>query len=124
MFWFIISLCSCLSVEIVYRLSPKTHFYIIVEQIKKILFLLRSRHISDHWRERVLPIYSINLLFLSLKIMVGFIVIASPFSALFVIDIYVYPNSDFLKPLMTIPAFLILTLITCIYGYFRVSLNG
>lgn len=124
MFWIIVSLCSFLSIEIFYRLSPKTYFYAIVRQIKKILFVVRSRQISDHWRERILPVYSVNLLFLSLKVMVGFIILSSPFSGLFVVDFYVYPNADLLKPLMTLRAFTILTLITCIYGFFRFNLNG
>jgi len=72
------SLCI-LSVEIIFR----SHFLTILDSFfivtKKVIAILSSENISDHWKEKAIPAYALRLIVFSLKTFLIFFCIISLF---------------------------------------------
>ncbi|MFT5115349.1 MAG: hypothetical protein ACI8P9_004697 [Parasphingorhabdus sp.] len=61
-------IATLVSSELIFRLSLRKRSIQIGQLLSKILKIVRSRSISDHWKERVLMVYARQLLTFSLQI--------------------------------------------------------
>jgi hypothetical protein len=59
--WLLVTLAAVLAAEAFARLPLFRRFRGIVDVSRKSARVLSSRRISDHWKERVLPAYSLRL---------------------------------------------------------------
>jgi len=75
----IIATGTLISSELILR----TPFFSVLKSdiklIKKIIFVLSSNNISDHWKERVVQVYALKLLKFSLLIPILLFLIITPF---------------------------------------------
>jgi len=83
----LLSLCI-LSIEVIIFFN----FIFVLESIinftKKVTFVIPSKNISDHWKEKVIPIYALMLMKLSLKILLILFCIV----CFFILTQYVFSN--------------------------------
>ena len=71
---------SCiLSVEIFTRTKFLKHLNSVILSIKKITLLIFNKKISDHWKEKVIPVYSFIMMIASIKMLLILILIISNF---------------------------------------------
>ena len=76
----IILLIVCiLSVEIFIRINFLSHINSLLNLIKKITHIIPQKIISDHWKEKAIPIYALKLMKHSLKILFILLLILSLF---------------------------------------------
>ena len=64
----LLSLCI-LSIEVIISFNFIHVVESIIDFTKKVAFVIPSKNISDHWKEKVIPIYALMLMKLSLKIL-------------------------------------------------------
>ncbi len=79
---FILFLICILSVEVFFRLNFLSTLNTILDITKKVLYLITKDNISDHWKEKVIPIYAFKIMKSSIKILLILLLIF----ALFVIS--------------------------------------
>lgn len=71
---------SCiLSVEIFTRTKFLKHLNSVILSIKKITLLIFNKKISDHWKEKVIPVYAFIMMIASIKMLLILILIISNF---------------------------------------------
>jgi len=79
--WLIIIICCIATVEILLR----SKLFLTVRDMntvyRKIIRVIMSKTISDHWKERVLPAYARVIFWRSLSLLFTLILIFSPFIA-------------------------------------------
>jgi len=61
MAWLLMILGGIAAVEIILRLPLKRQFQTMTDISRRSTRVLRSPHISDHWKERMLPSYALRL---------------------------------------------------------------
>ena len=83
----IIFFLCILSVEIFTRTKFLKHLNSVILSIKKITLLIFNKKISDHWKEKVILIYSFIMMGASIKMLLILILIISNF--LLFEDLYV-----------------------------------
>ena len=108
--------------EIIFRINLPKRFFILTKLISKLLKLLRSSFISNIWKEKVIPIYSLRLLVYSFVSLIIILFISFPFLG----SIFLIAN-DYEKFLEVIldPTILIFTLtVSIIYMSLRIKLYG
>jgi len=67
----ILLLVLCLiSVEVLISTKFMLIFDGIIRIIKRVIFVLISKNISDHWKEKILPIYALGIMKYSLQIFI------------------------------------------------------
>ena len=64
-----------LSVEILIRSNYISLINSLFEVSKKAISIIYSKNISDHWKENIIPIYSIQMMKVSLQMLLIFILI-------------------------------------------------
>ena len=64
----LLSLCI-LSIEVIIFFNFIFVLESIIYLVKKVTFVIPNKNISDHWKEKVIPIYAFMLMKLSLKIL-------------------------------------------------------
>jgi len=84
---------------------------------KKIVRVIKSKKISDHWKEKILPIYSLLIFRASLSMFFALIIVFSPF----IVAIYLTPLFDLnIQTNLSFPAGLIgTTFVAIMYGFVR-----
>ena len=66
----LILLISCLfSVEIFIRFNYVTLIASIIKVSKKAIYLISNKNISDHWKENIIPKYSLQMMNYSMQIL-------------------------------------------------------
>ena len=66
----IILLLGCiLSIEIFLRLKFFSHLNLMLSITKKIAYIVPNRKISDHWKEKIIPIYAFKIIRASIQIL-------------------------------------------------------
>ena len=85
--FFLILVCI-LSVEVFIRLSFLSHLDSILKVTKKVTYVIPNNHVSDHWKEKVIPAYALRIIQFSLKILLILLLIMS----LFFISDFFYNN--------------------------------
>lgn len=109
---------SCaLSVEIIIRLRFISHIGTILKNIVKALKIITSANISDHWKEKMIPVYALIILKKSLKILWILSLIIFVFSILSVI------SSNFLEFIFSSQGILLTFLVSFAYFKYRVTKN-
>ncbi len=68
MSWLLLSVCCIVFVEVVLRLDVAGQARAAGLIVSKATRTIRSPRISDHWKERVLPTYSLRLLTASFRL--------------------------------------------------------
>lgn len=112
--FFLIIACIA-SVEIFIKLNLIERAQLTTVIIKKVAQVISSKKISDHWKERAVPIYSIKLMLSSLQIL--FILIA----IILIFLIFNFISDSFLE--FTISLFGIFESIVIVYIYILVKKN-
>ena len=65
----LILLLVCISsVEVFIRLNLLSHIDSISSVIKKVTWVIPNNNISDHWKEKVIPVYAFKIMKYSLQI--------------------------------------------------------
>ena len=111
--YFILLAICFLSVEIIIR---SKYFYLIsstIKLVKKTIYVILSENISDHWKENIIPKYSLKIMNFSLKNLLTLLTITSIFLFLEIIF------NGFLKFIFSFSRIVISILSTIIYVYFR-----
>ena len=95
MIHFFLILVCILSVEIFIRLDFLSHVDSILKITKKVIYLIPQNKISDHWKEKVIPIYSLSVMKYSFQILLILFLILSLFfiSELFIDDFLIFTLS-------------------------------
>ena len=106
-----------LSIEILIRFNLLNRLNLIIILINKASKIIISKNISDHWKEKVIPKYSIKIMKFSLHIFVMLISICCIF---FIVNII---NTGFLSYLFSIQGIIESTLIAFGYLYLRRVIN-
>ena len=115
-------ICIC-GVELLSRAPLYETIVALLQYAKKSSHVIASRKISDHWKEKVLPTYSLRVAQNSLKLLFIFLVI---FSALLLLskalDFLFLAETTTVGYLSTWRGILFATLASTIYYYVRSSL--
>lgn len=110
----IILLFICITtIEIFIFFKLMLHINSIIKAIKKVSHLFIRNNISDHWREKAIPIYALVIMRDSSKIIMILLVILSLF---FITDIFL---NEFLSFAISIYGVIESTIVVFIYTYFR-----
>ena len=75
----LLSILCVISVELIIRTKVFQHLSIVTKTSKRATSLMTSKKISDHWKEKVLPAYSLNILKASITMLVTFLMIIALF---------------------------------------------
>ncbi len=90
-------LCCVLSIETFLQSNVSLNLIFINHILKKVLRVLQSNVISDHWKKRVIPYYAFSILKISLKTLLILLVIISIFllPTIYNIDFFYFSISFF-----------------------------
>lgn len=91
MIHFLLVLVCIISVEVFIRLKFISHLDSIMKVTKKVAYVIPQNNVSDHWKEKVIPAYSLRIMKYSLQILMILMLI---FSIFFIGDFFF---KDFLK---------------------------
>ena len=81
---FLILVCI-LSVEVLIRLNFLSYLDSILRVTKKVADVIPKNNISDHWKEKVIPVYAFSIMKYSLQILLILLLIMSLF---FIADLF------------------------------------
>jgi len=109
MIHFFLSLVCILSVEFFIRLNFLSHLDSILRVTKKVSYVIQKSNISDHWKEKVIPVYALRIMKYSLQILLILLLILS----LFLIADFFF--NDFLA--LTLSFFGIIESMVFAFGY-------
>ena len=112
-----LALTCFLSVEIIFRLKFFSHIHVISRRSSKVLKIISSSIISDHWKERVVPAYALIILKESLIILgiLGLVILT--------VAIFSLIASNFLELLLSFEGVLTSLIISFIYYKLRNQKN-
>ncbi len=117
MHWLIVILAAPMFVELLLRLPVARTGGALAEVAAKTLRVLRSRRISDHWKERVLPRYALGLAGSSLALFFLLLVAAAPLASLAILfQALGVPAWDLL---LSLPGLVACTVSGSLYGLAR-----
>ena len=68
-----------ISIEIFLNLNFLNHLKKIISLTKKVLLVMSNKEISDHWKERVIPTYALQLMKYSLTVLLILLMIIAVF---------------------------------------------
>ena len=85
MIHFTLFLICILSVEVFIRLNFLSKFDSILKVIQKVTYIIPKNNISDHWKEKVIPVYAFRIMKYSLQILLILSLILSLF---FISDLF------------------------------------
>lgn len=76
---FVLSGLCFLSVEILIRSNYIVLINSIIKVSKKAIYIINNKNISDHWKENIIPKYSLQMIKSSIKLLLIFSLILSIF---------------------------------------------
>ena len=79
MIHFLLFLVCIISAEVFIRLNFLSHLDSILTVTKKVTYVIPQNNISDHWKEKVIPIYAFRIMKYSLQILLILFLILSFF---------------------------------------------
>ncbi len=79
MIHFLLLIVCILSIEVIIRLRFFSLFDSILNLTKKVTHVIPHNNISDHWKEKVIPIYALRMMKYSLQILLILLLIISFF---------------------------------------------
>jgi len=113
---FLLLVCI-LSVEIFFKSNFLSVLDIFSTIIKKVVRLVASKNISDHWKEKILPVYALRMMKYSLHILVVL---------LFIISLFItadYFNNDLLLHIFSFFGIVESLVFSSVYLFLRKSLD-
>ena len=111
----ITSVLICSELLLRSRLVPE--FALLVETNKKLISVIGSKHISDHWKELALPKYAFRASASSLMLLVHLFAVLSPILLFLILDHFVDLGLE--KLILELEAIAASTLIAIVYLRFR-----
>ena len=72
---FILFIICFLSIELFIKLNFSGLVFALLNLMKKVVHIISNKYISDHWKESIVPKYSIKMMILSLRILLIFSII-------------------------------------------------
>jgi len=72
---FILLPICCLSVELFIKSNYISLISSTIKISKKAIYIIKNKNISDHWKENIIPKYSLQMMQYSLKILLLFLMI-------------------------------------------------
>ena len=115
--WLLILSCCILTVEILFRSQLISTVRDMNNLYRKILRVIKSNTISDHWKEKVLPKYARLIFRGSLMLLVTLLLVFSPFIiAIFVTNLL---NFNIQGTLASPSGLIATTLFALLYGFMR-----
>tara|TARA_B100000989_G_scaffold297592_1_gene283784 strand:+ start:2840 stop:3196 length:357 start_codon:yes stop_codon:yes gene_type:complete len=72
-------LVCILSVEVFMRLNFLSYLDLILKMIKRVTYVIPKNNISDHWKEKIIPVYALRIMKYSLQILLILLLIISLF---------------------------------------------
>ena len=75
----LLSLVCILSVEVFIRLNFLSYLDSILKVTKRVSYVIPKSNISDHWKEKVIPVYALRIMKYSLQIFLILLLIISLF---------------------------------------------
>jgi len=84
---FVLFLICIFSVEVFFRLNFLLLVGSILNITKRVLYVIPQDSISDHWKEKIIPIYACRIMKFSLQILLIFMLIVS---FLIISNIYIF----------------------------------
>ena len=115
--WLLLAVTTLLAVEVFVRTSFKQNINAILAFSKRSLGTLSSKQISDHWKEKVLLRYALEIFKNSVLLIVCFIVTGTVIFVAHVIGSYL--GMDLLSLFMTPLGVIVSLLLALVYVYFR-----
>lgn len=110
--------CLCIvCIECFIKFDIIGHLLVVYKTSRKSVGLVTSNAISDHWKEKALPKYSLKMLWSSSIMLVAFIFMI----ALFAIAFYI--KEDFLDFTLSVTGILVAILLSTIYAMARQRLR-
>tara|TARA_Y100000389_G_C17355298_1_gene460721 strand:+ start:182 stop:538 length:357 start_codon:yes stop_codon:yes gene_type:complete len=110
MIHFLILLVCILSIEILIRLNFLSFIDSILKETRKVTNVISQDNISDHWKEKVIPVYALRIMKYSIQISFVLLVIISFFF------IAAYFFNDFLNIVLSLIG--VVESIFFAFGYF------
>ena len=87
MIHFLLFLVCIISVEVFIRLNFLSHLDSILTVTKKVTYVIPQNNISDHWKEKVIPVYAFRIMKYSLQILlILFLILSFFFIAVFFLN--------------------------------------
>lgn len=112
---FLLIICI-LSVEIFIRLNFFSHMELIYKFVKKVTYIIPKNNISDNWKEKIIPLYSLKIMRHSLQIL---FIISLVFILFLVVDFFI---NDFFTHTISLFGIIESIVFAIGYLYFRKSL--
>ncbi len=72
-------LVCILSVEVFIRLNFLSYLDLILKMIKRVTYVIPKSNISDHWKEKIIPVYALRIMKFSLQMLLILLLIMSLF---------------------------------------------
>ncbi len=76
---FALFLVCILSVEFFFRLNFLSNLNLILQTTKKVIYVISQDNISDHWKEKIIPVYALKIIKFSLQISIILLCVISLF---------------------------------------------
>lgn len=117
MFWVLLAIGAVVASELLLRLPMVPEFSRVQSASRKATRLLRSSAISDHWKEKILPVYALRIGRGSLLLFGMLCVVISP-----VILLGVFADggiASFVEGLMTPVAIVAMIIVSIVYIFLR-----
>ncbi len=117
MTWLLLTLCCIAFVEVVVRLDITGQVRAATLVTRRVLSIIGSSRVSDHWKERVLPIYAWRLLATSVRLLMIMLAAVAPIVLLTALS--GWRDSPFLQLVSSWPGILAATFIAVVYAASR-----
>lgn len=115
--WIYLVSSIIVSCEILLRSRLTYEAATLVQTTRKIITVVGSRNISDHWKELVLPTYAVRASVSSVRFLGNMLVVISPIILFLVLDRFA--GVGFEQHLLSLPALITSTVLAILYLRFR-----
>ena len=83
--FFITLFSTLIAIELFIQLPTADQLLKIKGTLVKASTIIQSKHISDHWKEKILPQYSLDILKMTIQLLAIFLISLAPFFILFLL---------------------------------------
>jgi len=116
--YFYLIVACLIGIELFYRLQFISNVIAISNCLKKVLRIIPSSSISDHWKEKIVPKYSLIILKKSLFLLAILLLIILVFSA------FILFSNNYIGLVLSIEGGVISIVISYTYSKLRLILNN
>ena len=108
---------TLISVEIFFRLPVISTARLTADCAARSSRVMQSKHISDHWKERALPMYSQRMMAATLKLAAYIFIVLSPFLVIWVLTLPL--NASFATLLTSLVGIGVSMVVAFVYAMLR-----